>query len=133
MDRNRRARLQKSHQKAYKQRKNSIIDKIDYLEKESNLQVDDIKQLIDNGQIRKAERYLITLERKYNEFQEITSKIKFIKTKSLKLSNRLVDGELDSESYKRAANDLDKQKKSIEEQIWKIRNKLFKENYEKPF
>jgi hypothetical protein len=49
------------------------------------------------------------------------------------LTDRLADGKIDSEAYKRASNDLEQQKSELEEKIWKLRNDLFKDDYEKPF
>ena len=53
--------------------------------------------------------------------------------KTTNLTSRVADGEVDSESYKRALDDLESQKKELEEKIWKIRNELYKDDYEKPF
>jgi len=62
----------------------------------------------------------------YNELGDIRSKI-------MKLTDRIADGELDSETYKRALNDLEMQQRESEEDLWTLRSDLFKEEYEKPF
>jgi len=92
-----------------------------------------LKDHPDSSQLKKAEELLETIENQYAEYERLQKELKDNKIKTNRLTDRLANGELDSESYKRALDDLDSSRKEKEERLWTLRNKLFKEDYEKPF
>lgn len=95
--------------------------------------IDDLKQLIKRNMFDEAVRKFNNLMDDFDRFKKLQSELKEIKEKIKKLTGRIAVGELDSEAYKRALNDLEMQKKEIEEELWNLRNKLLKDEYEKPF
>lgn len=107
------------------------------LQKNENLDFSEVTLLRDHpdaSQRKKASKLLSNIEKELDEFNQIQKDIEDIKTKSKRLTDRLANGELDSESYKRALDDLEKYRKAKEERLWALRAKLFTESdYEKPF
>lgn len=101
--------------------------------KNADILIDDIEKKISNGKIKEASRLLDEREKSFNKFSTLSEELQNVKSKIRKLTDRVADGELDSEAYKRALDDFEAQKKEVEEQLWKLRNKLFKDDYEKPF
>jgi len=101
--------------------------------KNADILVDDIEKKISNGKTKEASRLLDEREKSFNKFSMLSEDLQNVKSKIRKLTDRVADGELDSEAYKRALDDFEVQKKEVEEQLWKLRNKLFKDDYEKPF
>jgi len=101
--------------------------------KNNDILLEDIEKKLLTGDVNSAENLLTERERSFNSFLELSNELDVVKLKIRKLTDRLADGELDSESYKRASDDFEKQEKEIEEKLWKLRNKLFKDEYEKPF
>lgn len=125
---------EKDEGKVIGKKKRVILDKINELVcEETDIQVDYIKQLLNKDQVDKAEKIINELENDYEEFEQNKKELGEIKNKTKRLTDRLADGEIDSESYKRASDDLEKQEKELEEKLWKLKNKLFKDEYEKPF
>jgi len=125
-------------QNAYKllDNKDSILlkKKRDELKKENPLlNLTDLNSFLEKNDYESAEKCIDQLEKELDEFKDKQESLKKVSIKLRKLTDRLADGELDSESYKRAANDLEQHKKNLEEKLWKLRNKLFKDEYEKPF
>lgn len=115
-------------------KKTMIINKLNaLLDKEQDLQVDEIKNLINNNQIENAENKLDKIINKYNNYQKTNDELKNVKEKISSLTNRVADGDLSSEAFSMAHSELERKKKEIEEKLWKLRNKLFKDDYEKPF
>lgn len=102
-------------------------------EKNSSVDFDEIDLLIKINEFKKAEKSIIKIESDLNDFEINKESLRDAGSKLRQLTDRLANGELDSESYKRAADDLEEQRKDIEEKLWKLRNKLFKDEYEKPF
>jgi uncharacterized membrane protein len=121
--------------------KSDFYHRIDLLQsKYPSIDLNGIKQLFTSYDDRgleynrqKAIELLEEIEEKVNEFENIQEDIHSIKIKINKLTERLAEGDIDSDSYTRALNDLESLKKSKEEELWKKRNKLFKDDYEKPF
>lgn len=121
----------KSEKENKMQKIQSFLDKM--IHKEPNVKVEDIKELIKENKIELAEEKLNELIDIYDEFEQLKKRIDGVKLKANKLTGRLANGEIDKESYNKARSDLEGQKKEIEEKLWKLRNKLFKDDYEKPF
>jgi len=107
------------------------------LQKNKNLNLSEALSLQDHpdaSQRKKAITILEKIENEYEDFIQIQEGIRDIKNKTKKLTDRLADGELDSDSYKRALDDLEKSLMLKEEKLWMLKNKLFNESdYEKPF
>lgn len=125
-------------QNAYKllDDKDSILlkKKRDEIKKENPLlNLTDLNSSLEKNDYASAEKCINQLEHDLEEFKDKQKSLKEVSVKLRRLTDRLADGELDSESYKRAANDLEQHKKDLEEKLWKLRNKLFKDEYEKPF
>ena len=98
-----------------------------------NVIVNDIQILLDKNNVMEAEKLLKTREEQLNKFNNSKTYLEDLNNKINRLSVRLAEGDIDSDTYTRAYNDLESQKKDHEEQIFNIRRNLFKEEYEKPF
>jgi glutamyl-tRNA reductase len=107
------------------------MDKL--IDEDSKMKIDDIKKLINEKRIDEADSTLNKIEKKYEEFKRNYSKLEDINNMIESLTNRVANGELTSNAFEKARDDLDRKKKEIEEELWKLRNKLFKDDYEKPF
>lgn len=115
-------------------KKQIILDKINNLEnEESNLQLDHVKQLISFHKIDEAEEKLNEFMLHYKEFNNLKTDLTNINDKLGSLTNKLADGDINSEAYTKASDTLEQKKKNVEEKMWKLRNTLFKDSYEKPF
>lgn len=115
-------------------KKQIILDKINNLENEEpNLQLDHIKQLISLHKIDEAEEKLNEFMLHYKEFNNLKTDLTDINDKLGSLTNKLADGDINSEAYTKASDTLEQKKKNVEEKMWKLRNTLFKDSYEKPF
>ena len=102
-------------------------------EKRSDLFVDDIKAQFSKGDFVKAEQLLAERKRDYERYLELGKGLREVEERTTKLSIRLAEGDLTSDAYERARDDLESRKKDIDEELWKIRRKIFREKYEKPF
>lgn len=71
-----------------------------------------------------------TSEEKYDSLKE---KLKIVNDKIRTLTDKLIKDTISGDAYKTAIDNLEKEKKEIEEELWKLRNILFKDDYEKPF
>jgi len=115
-------------------KKQIILDKINNLENEEpNLQLDHIKQLLSTHNISVAEEKLNEFLEHYEEFNNLKTDLTDINDKLGSLTNKLADGDINSEAYTKASDTLEQKKKDVEEKMWKLRNTLFKDSYEKPF
>jgi chromosome segregation ATPase len=111
-----------------------VNNRLDSLKlKNKDILVADIEKKLSNGETAEAERLLTKREQKFETFSKLSDELDSVKLKIRKLTDRVADGELDSEAYKRALDDFEAQKKEVEERLWKLRNELFKDDYEKPF
>jgi uncharacterized membrane protein YgaE (UPF0421/DUF939 family) len=122
----------------YEKEKSELNYQVERLRrKNENLDLSEIISLLDHpdaSQRTRAKLLLNAIEREFSEFEKILEEINEVKLKSSRLTDRLANGDLDSEPYKRALDDLEKSRKEKEERLWKLRSKLFKESeYEKPF
>jgi succinate dehydrogenase/fumarate reductase flavoprotein subunit len=100
------------------------------------LNVADIENLLetkDNQSIKKAEVLLSQRKKEYEHYIKTENDLKETNARITNLTRRLADGNIDSEAYKRARDDLEQEKKKLEEGLWKLRSILFKEDYEKPY
>ena len=98
--------------------------------------VSDIENILENDSMeskKEADRIITQREKSLNHYQSIFGDIHDIRSKIMKLTDRIAEGELDSETYKRALNDLETQLRESEEALWDLRSELFREEYEKPF
>jgi hypothetical protein len=96
-------------------------------------EIDDLIKSREKDKLQKAKKLLEEKEQQYTKYLLLQDDLKNIRFKINNLTRRLADGDLDSEAYNRALNDLENQQKDYEEKIWKLQNKLFKDEYEKPF
>jgi len=106
--------------------------------KNSSLFLTDVEQLVKKGfqtktSSKDAEALLHKKEKQYESYTDLQRQLEELKAKITRLTVRVAEGEVDSDSYKRALDDLESQKRTLEEELWKLRNKLFKDEYEKPF
>ena len=107
-----------------------------FANKDNSLITEDIKELLskkDPQSILKAEELLNKREKKYEKFTKMKEELKDINMKIEALAKRLSNGELTNDAFTRARENLEREKKEIEENFWKLRNELFKDEYEKPF
>lgn len=96
----------------------------------------DIEKILEeNSESSKIEanKLLTQREQSLNHYQSTFADISNIRSKIMKLTDRIAEGELDSETYKRALNDLETQLRESEATLWDLRSELFREEYEKPF
>ena len=123
---------------------NSLKRDIEYVKREleslkneyDNLDVTDIEKNIQNGDsqsLETAANLLENIKKQLYEFEKFNNDLKDSKLKLNKLSQRLADSTIDPESYDKAYSDLKTHRKEIEDKLWQLRKKLFKEEYEKPF
>jgi hypothetical protein len=101
--------------------------------KNKEINVEDIKTALINDNLAEALDLLKNKQTSYDNFIKLQEESKEVDLKIKKLTKRVADGELDSDAFKQARDDLEIERKEIEEKLWKIRNKLFRETYEKPF
>jgi len=112
----------------------SIMDRVnEFVKERSDLFVDDIKVQLSKGDFDKAEQLLDERKRDYERYLELGRSLKDVGEQTTMLSTRLAKGELTSDAYERARDDLESRKKDIDEELWKIQRKIFREKYEKPF
>jgi len=112
----------------------AIINAMDeLLRKEPNFFVEDIRNYVSSGDIKSAEKLLDEKKMVYNRFLELRKAMNDVDNKTTKLSSRLAEGEVTSDAYERAREDLEREKRDIEEEMWKIQRKILREKYEKPF
>ncbi|MCG2826489.1 MAG: UPF0179 family protein, partial [Thermoplasmatales archaeon] len=98
-----------------------------------NIFVDDIKSLILQDEINDANKLLSERKNDYDKYLELNKEMKDIDIKLAKLSSKLAEGEITSDAYETARDDLIRKKSYVEEELWKIQRKIFREEYEKPF
>ena len=103
------------------------------LDLNSNIFINDIKKCISNNKPQKAFELLEDREKEYHKLLEFEEELKDIKEKIKGLTNRVSNGDLSSEAFTTAHNGLEREQKEIEESLWKLKNKIFKDKYEKPF
>jgi hypothetical protein len=101
--------------------------------KNKNIYIEDIKLALTNKNFNEALKLLKDRQTSYNNFLKLIEEEKEADLKIKKLTKRVANGDLDSDSFKKARDDIDHEKKDIAEQLWTLRTKLFKEDYEKPF
>lgn len=115
-------------------KKTDINEKIKYYKnQEPNLQLDFIRNLVKKNELKKANEKLNELITNYNEFKRLNNKIVNIDDSIESLTEKLANGKLSSEAYTKANENLEQKRKNIEEKIWRLKNSLFKDEYEKPF
>jgi hypothetical protein len=98
-----------------------------------NVFVDDIKKEIEKRQYRNAEKLLTEREQANEEFKHLEKQLKSLNNTKNNLTKRLAEGELSSSAFETARDDLEQEKKKLEEELWKLKSILFKDEYEKPF
>jgi hypothetical protein len=99
----------------------------------SQIFLDDIRNLILDGKSDEAYRQILEREKAYEKFVILQKDLKNVESKIKTLAQRFAEGESTSSAFEKARDDLEREKKDIEEQLWALRTKLFKEEYEKPF
>ena len=105
----------------------------DLLEKESNFFMDDVQNCLSKNDIASAERLLKEKKQLYERFLELRKIMKDVDDKTTKLSSRLAESELSPDTYELAMDELKRKKHDIDEEMWGIQRKIFREKYEKPF
>jgi len=102
-----------------------------------SIMLDDIEKLIGNNDdmasLKKANKLMNKRKSLLKKFLGLKGGLEKLNEKIEKLTEKFSKGEGDSDAFKIAHDDLEREKKEIEEELWKLRNKLFKEEYEKPF
>jgi len=117
-----------------KKKHEEILKRItNLIKKEENIYVEDIKHLLEQKNIDQAMILIEEREKKYSRFAELQDEITDINKKMANLADQLADEKISSSAFEKARDDLEREKKEIEEELWKLRSKLFKEEYEKPF
>ncbi|MCG2826486.1 MAG: zinc-ribbon domain-containing protein [Thermoplasmatales archaeon] len=116
-----------------KRRQDALNAVEELLNKEANFFVDDIKSYLSKNDFEGAEKLLEEKKRLYDRFLELKKGMNDIDKRTAKLSTKLAEGEVTSDAYERAREDLERGKRDIEEEMWKIQRKIFREKYEKPF
>ncbi|MCG2826102.1 MAG: hypothetical protein L6265_05870, partial [Thermoplasmatales archaeon] len=120
--------------KTEKDRYDQFIARVnEWVKERPDLFVDDIKAHLSKGDFDKAVQLLGDRRRDYERYLELGKSLKDVEEQTTMLSTRLAKGELTSDAYERARNDLDRRKYDIDEELWKIQRKIFREKYEKPF
>lgn len=114
-------------------RQNVVTAIEELLRRESNFFVDDIKSCLSKNDIVGAERLLKEKKRLYERFLELRKIMRDVDDKTTKLSSRLAEGELSPDTYELAMDELKRKKHDIDEDMWEIQRKIFREKYEKPF
>jgi len=105
----------------------------DLQKKVQNIFIDDIKALLSKNKLDDANKLLSERKSDYTRFLELNKEMKDIDIKLAKLSSKLAEGEITSDAYETANDNLVRRKKDVEEGLWKLQNKIFREKYEKPF
>ncbi|MCG2827293.1 MAG: hypothetical protein L6265_11955, partial [Thermoplasmatales archaeon] len=98
-----------------------------------NFFVDDIKTLLSQNKLDNASKLLSERKKDYERYLELVRSLKDVDDKTTKLSSRLAEGEVTSDAYEQAMDELKRKKYDIEEELGKIQRKIFREKYEKPF
>ena len=120
--------------KVEKEKYDQFMIRVNELVKErADFFVDDIKAQLSKGDFDKAEQLLGERRRDYERYLELGRSLKDVEEQTTRLSVRLANGELTSDAYERASDALERKKKDIDEEMWKIQRKIFREKYEKPF
>jgi len=105
----------------------------DFVKERADLFVDDIKAQLSKGDFDKAVELLGERRKDYERYLELGKSLKENEEETTMLSRRLAKGELTSDAYERAVDALERKKHDIDEELWKIQRKIFREKYEKPF
>lgn len=122
------------NRKTEKQKYGQFMVRLNELaEKRSDLFVDDIKAEFSKGDFSKSEQLLNDRKKDYERYLELVKSLKGVEEQTTKLSIRLAEGDVTSDAYERASDALESRKKDIDEELWKIQRKIFREKYEKPF
>jgi hypothetical protein len=99
----------------------------------SHIFLEDIRNLILDGKSDEAYRLVQEREKAYEKFVTLQKDLKDVESKIKTLAQRFAEGQSTSSAFEKARDDLEREKKGIDEQLWTLRSKLFKEDYEKPF
>lgn len=104
-----------------------------FIQNKQDIHISDIKKLIKEKRILEAENLLNVRKDTYYNYIKNKKNQQNIQQKIQSLTEKISGGEISSKAFERAREDLDKEMKENEEKIWKLKNKLFKDEYEKPF
>ena len=126
----------------FNRKKEVIIRKIREIDKEFlNIRDSIFKEEYNTQTFGKIEKKLLHIESiikkkegKFKEYQRIMNELKTINEDKRKLSMKLAeDSNMDESTYKLAMDILEEKEKDKSNELWKIKEILFKEEYEKPF
>jgi len=135
-ERERLAELEARRKAKEEERKNlaELKEELEELQKNiPNIFLDDIKVQLSKGDFERAEQLLGERKQDYERYLEFGRSLKDVEEQTTMLSTRLAKGELTSDAYERAVDALERKKHDIDEELWKIQRKIFREKYEKPF
>lgn len=119
-------------EKIEQKRIKEILEKIKQL-KQENIETEEITRLLNEKKYEEAKKKIDVFESLIEKYNELKKRLGEINLKMSSLTDRVADGKLSSTAFEKAHEDLERNRKQIEEQIWSIRNELFKDEYEKPF
>lgn len=100
--------------------------------KHPDLFLDDVEEEMRKWNFARTRELLDQKEKMLERREKVLSELGEIRDKLASLSARLADGEIDAESYKRAADMLETRKVELREELAEIDSKLYRERYEKP-
>ena len=111
-----------------------VLDEFNNLKNKSHqIKIDDIDRLFKDNELEEALTLIKKRTKEYDKFQKHKTEIKDIQQSINELTTRVANGKLSSDAFSTANTNLERKKRDLEEQLWKLRNKLFKDEYEKPF
>ena len=103
------------------------------LSENSSICVSDIRKLLNEERFDKAFKLYEQRKNDYKKYVELEKELELIKNKIKGLTEKISIGDLTSDAFTKANENLNLEKKEVEEQLWKLKNKIFKDKYEKPF
>jgi hypothetical protein len=119
--------------------KNELQKELTSLQKANpNIIVKDIENLfsqeiLNKQTLNEAERLIKERKKYYEEFLDIQKNLRLVDSRIKILTKQLTEGAISSDAFCRARDDLEQEKKELNENLWQLRSILFKEDYEKPF
>jgi preprotein translocase subunit SecG len=116
------------------EKKNLAEKKMKQLQsKDDQISFENIENLLKKHKLDDALNAIDELEGSYTDYVKTLSLMDEVQVKINNVLNRIVEGDIDSTAFSRAHDNLKQEKKELEEDLWSLKDKLFKDEYEKPF